>query len=121
MTPKIEQTAPNAFDEAVAQIPTCALDEEGMVTQRDRYARLAPEVKSVERESEAVLIQFREGFDRALLEEALAVERECCPFFLFDFDETARRLRTTVRDREQLPALDAIAYAMGAAHKASTT
>src|ERR671935_216798 len=100
MTPKTDQIAPNAFDEAVAQIPTCALDEAGLVAQRDRYARLAPDVMGVEREPEALLIEFREGFDRPLLEEALAVERECCPFFVFDFDENARRLRATVRDRE---------------------
>ena len=107
-----------AFDKALAEIPTCALDQEGMEAQRGRYARLAPDVKRMDREPEAVLIEFRENFDRDTLEEALAVERACCPFFLFDFDETARLLRTTVREPDQLPALDAMAHALGSAHEA---
>jgi hypothetical protein len=111
-------TETSGFDEAVEAIPSCALDEEGMRAQRDRYARLAPGVASVEREPEAVLVQFAEEFDRETLEAALAVERECCPFFVFDFDESARRLRATVRDPDQLPALDAMAHALSAAHDA---
>jgi hypothetical protein len=104
-----------AFDNAIAEIPTCALDGESISAQRDRYARLAPDVKRLDREPEAVLIEFREKFDRRTLEEALAVERECCPFFIFEFDEAERRLRTTVRERENLPALDAIAHALAGA------
>jgi hypothetical protein len=111
-------TARSAFDEAIRAVPTCALDEDGMRAQRDRYARLADDVTRLAREPEAVLVEFRENFDRATLEEALAVERVCCPFFLFDFDEDARRLRTTVRERDQLPALDAMAQALGPAQKA---
>jgi hypothetical protein len=107
-----------AFDEAIAGIPTCALDEQGVETQRARYARLAADVNRLERQPEAVLVEFREDFDRRLLEEALAVERQCCPFFLFQFDDKARRLRASVRELEQLPALDAIEHALGAAQKA---
>ena len=103
------------LEQAVAAIPSCALDEAGVRAQRARYARLAPGVARVEREPEAVLIEFHEGFDRAALEKALAVERECCPFFRFELDEVRRRLRTTVGEPEQLPALDAIAAALGAA------
>ena len=58
------------------------------------------------------MIEFREQFDRQMLEEALAVERQCCPFFLFEFDDSQRRLRATVREPEQLPALDAMARAL---------
>jgi hypothetical protein len=111
-------TASTAFDEAIAPIPTCVLDEEGMSAQRDRYARLAPGVARIKREPEAVIIEFRKDFDRELLKETLAVERACCPFFLFDFNEEACRLRTTVREREQLTALDAMAYALGATREA---
>ena len=104
----------DAFDETVAQIPSCALDEAGVREQRARYASLAPSVTRLEREPEAVLVEFEEGFDRERLDQALAVERACCPFFEFEFDESERRLRTTVRDAEQLPALDALAHALGA-------
>jgi hypothetical protein len=98
----------------MARIPSCALDETGLREQRDRYAALAPSVSNLKKQPEALLVEFGEGFDRELLERALAVERECCPFFQFDLDESKRRLGITVAEREQLPALDAIAAALGA-------
>src|SRR6184192_2248565 len=98
-------TEHRAFEQAVAQIPTCALDEEGMRAQHARFARLGDDVRRIDREPRAVVVEFREGFDQQTLEEALAVERACCPFFQFDFDEDALRLRTTVRESEQLPSL----------------
>jgi hypothetical protein len=107
----------DAFDRAVTEIPTCALDEAGMSEQRARYARLAPSVTRLQREPEAVLIEFDQAFDRQALDEALAVERECCPFFQFAFDEQRRLLRATVAEIEQLPALDVIADALGAAQR----
>jgi hypothetical protein len=102
----------STFDQAIAAVPSCALDEAGRTDQRARYARLAPTVSRIEREADAVLIVFRQQFDRQTLEEALAVERQCCPFFLFEFDDSQRRLRATVRESEQLPALDAMALAL---------
>jgi hypothetical protein len=98
---------------ALPHVPSCALTEDGMREQRDRYARLGRDTRSVERQGGALTIEFEEGFDRAALDEALAVERECCPFFRFAYDDGARRLVVTVREPEQLPALDAIAYAVG--------
>jgi hypothetical protein len=89
------------------------LDEVGVRDQQARYARLVPSVKNLNRQPKAVVVDFSEEFDRASLEEALAVERECCPFFQFHFDESTRRLRITVRDQEHLEALDAMAYALG--------
>jgi hypothetical protein len=93
------------------RIPSCALDEDGIAAQRNRYARLAPSVTRVGNEPQAVSIEFRAGFDRAALDEALAVERECCPFFVFEVDEPESRLRVTVRDAEHLAALEALAHA----------
>jgi hypothetical protein len=116
MTP--QQTPNEAFGQAIAAIPSCALDEAGVREQRARYAYLAPSVTGLEREPEAVVVEFREGFDRDTLEQALDIERACCPFFQFAFDESRRRLRVTVRESDQLPALDAMAYALGAADQA---
>jgi len=112
-TPDINES----FDQALAQVPSCALDAAGVDDQRNRYALLAPSVARLAREPEALIIEFREGFDRETLEQALAVERICCPFFNFDFDEAERRLRTTVRDHDQLPALEALAHALGGAQQ----
>ena len=103
-----------SYEPATVVIPSCALDEAGLADQRARYARLAPDVSHVEREAEAVVIEFREQFDRQTLTEALAVERRCCPFFLVEFDESRRRLRATVREPEQIPALEGLAMALSA-------
>ena len=54
------------------------------------------------------MIEFGPRLDFEALEETLAVERECCPFFRFAFDPAQRQLRTTVDDSAMLPALDAI-------------
>jgi hypothetical protein len=115
----LDPATTDAFHESLAQIPSCALDEAGVREQRARYARLAPSVTLIEREAEAILIQFEESFDQGTLDQALAVERACCPFFQFEFDESNRRLRTTVREAEQLPALDAIAHALEGAERAT--
>jgi hypothetical protein len=98
---------------ALPQIPSCALTEDGMRAQRDRYAQLGHDTRRVERQADALIVEFEKGFDRAALAEALAVERECCPFFRFAYGEDARRLVVTVREPGQLAALDALAYAVG--------
>jgi hypothetical protein len=104
--------ADDAFARAQADIPACALDEEGLQNQRERHAALAPTVARLEKTEEVLLIDFEEGFDRQTLDELLATERQCCPFFQFDFDEQQRRLRVTVKEAEQLPALEAVATAL---------
>jgi hypothetical protein len=110
-------TSGDAFDEVVTEIPSCALDEVGRSEQRARYALLATSVTRVERQPEAALIYFDRDLDRQTLEQALSVERECCPFFTFAFDEQSRRLRATVADTDHVPALDALAHALEATHR----
>ncbi len=107
----------DAFDQAVAVIPSCALDEVGKHQQRARYALLAGSVARIERQTEAVLIYFDHDLDRQTLQQALSVERECCPFFRFAFDEQSRRLRATVTNTDHVPALDAVAHALEAARQ----
>jgi hypothetical protein len=58
------------------------------------------------------VIEFGPGYDQQTLEDMLAVERRCCPFFVFDFDRRRRRLEIGVRAADQLPALEAIADAL---------
>ena len=112
--------APGDALEWATGIPTCTLDEAGIRDQRDRYARLASTVAHVEREPDQLLIEFDENCDHRTLGEAIAVERECCPFLQFDFDELQRRLRVTVAEAEQRLALDAIAHALQGAHPVTT-
>lgn len=103
-------------DEALAgeQLPSCALDEQGIKDQEERHARLAPSVVGLERDAETVVFCFADDFDRRALEEMVAVEQQCCPFFRFAFDEDERRLTVGVKEPEMQPALDAIAEHLGA-------
>lgn len=100
--------------DAITGIPSCALDEPGLHAQRERYHQLAAAVSYIDRDRASILLEFTDQLDRDLLEHTLAIERECCAFFLFDFDESARRLKISVRERDQLPALDALAEAFAA-------
>jgi hypothetical protein len=107
-------------DEAAARaaVPSCALDEEGLRLQRERQALLAPSVGSVSRNGLMISIAFEPGFDRGTLEEMIAVERRCCPFFELNFDEAKRRLDVGVRDPQHAPMLEALAWSLGAAYSA---
>ena len=99
---------------AKSAIPSCALDEQGLRDQQARHRRLAPGVISVTRRGNALLIDFASGFDRRALDEMVEVERQCCPFFRFAFDEKARRLTVTVAEPGQAPAMEALGAALGA-------
>jgi hypothetical protein len=107
----------DASDEAVTEIPSCALDDGGKREQRARYVLLASSVTCIERQPDAVLIFFDRDLNRQTLEQALSVERQCCPFFTFAFDEQDRRLHATVADAGHVPALDAVAHALEAARR----
>jgi hypothetical protein len=97
------------FEAAHLAMPSCALTPDGVREQRQRQAILAPSVASSTLASGRLVVDFRDDYDRQALDDMIAVERECCPFFVFDFDEKAPRLEVRVRDHEHAPALDAIA------------
>ena len=61
-----------------------------------------------------MVFTFSEDYDRQALEEMVAVEEQCCPFFRFAFDEGRRELTVGVKTEEMLPALEAIASQLGA-------
>jgi hypothetical protein len=99
----------DAFSRAAAQVPSCALDEQGLERQRERHRRLAPSVLQVRRIDEILVVDFARDFDRPALEELIAVERECCPFFTFSFDQHSGHLEVGVHDHGAASTLDAIA------------
>ncbi len=94
-------------------IAQCNLDLPGLRAQRERYADLGASVQAAERTAGRLTVRFGPDLDETLLQETIAIERECCPFFLLDYDTKARELAVGVRDAEQEPALDAIASALG--------
>lgn len=96
-------------------IPSCALTEEGLQQQRERMTLLGRRVSGFQRHDDRLTIEFAPDYERGLLDEVLAVERECCPFFRFDVDGERRRLTVSVADPEQRVALDALVHALAPA------
>jgi hypothetical protein len=93
-------------------LEACALDADGLAAQRDRYARVAGAIRGSRRVPGELTVDFDPAaLDRALLEEALAIERECCPFYRLRLD--GARLQVRVAEPRQEPALDAIAHLLG--------
>lgn len=109
------QTEPSVTDDPIA---SCALDPTARNQQEARYRSLANAVGRVDRTAELLTVRFDERLDHDLLEQALAVERECCPFFVFQFDGRDRRLTISVREADQTPALEVLATAFTKAHRA---
>ena len=103
----------DSFTRARAAIPSCSLSAAGLERQRERHARLAPDVVGARRRGDDLLIRFAEGYDRAALDQLVAVERECCPFFALRIDDDERSLYVAVGDPAHRPALDALAAALG--------
>ena len=93
----------------MTEVSTCALDDEGLARHHERYVRLAPAVVAMRRDGPQLTVQFAPDYDERTLAELIAVERQCCPFFGFWFDEDARRLAVGVTAAEHAPALDSIA------------
>lgn len=90
-----------------------------MARQGARYARLAGSVRTAAHDPRRLEVSFAPDYDRALLDEAIAIERECCPFFAISLDHGARRLVIEVPEDENPVLLDGIASALGAAPVAS--
>ena len=93
-------------------IAECRLDLSGLRGQRDRYRALAQHVDRLWRTRGRLEVSFSPAVDEELLSEAIAVERECCPFFGIAYDAAAHRLSIAVADLREDPALDALRYAL---------
>jgi hypothetical protein len=92
---------------------SCALDGTGLGVQRERYRRSGLGAHLLERTSRRLSVDLADGVDLALVDEALAIERDCCPFFELDWQPASRRLTVSVAAAEHEPALEAIASALG--------
>lgn len=89
----------------------CSLDAVSLAEQLRRYAELGRSVRDATREPRVLVAQFDEGVDLALLEETVAVERSCCSFL--GIEVQGLRLSLSVAEDQHIPALDAIAGALG--------
>ena len=64
------------------------------------------------RESLWLEVRFEPSYDRALLDELVAVERECCPFLTIETGDA--RLRIAVDEHDDTPMLDVFTEVLGA-------
>jgi hypothetical protein len=93
--------------------PSCALDANGMRAQYERYRRAGAGARVLERSPTHFVVDLDRHVDPKLVEAALAIERECCPFYELGWEPDRRRLRISVSDQEHAPALEALAFALG--------
>lgn len=93
--------------------PSCSLDEAGLRQQLERYRQAGRYARLFERTPRSLAIDFEPRVDVGLVEQTIAVERECCPFFDLRWEADVRRLTISVSQAEHQPALDAIAFALG--------
>jgi len=92
--------------------PSCSLDEDGRRDQLARYRHAGAGARVIERTPRRLAVELDAAVDPALVEQAIATERECCPFFELRWDPAARLLAISVAQREHEPALDALAHAL---------
>ena len=111
MTARTERHSgtPGRADADSVRSPQCSLDAPGMRRQRSRYRRLARSLVQMSRHGDRLVVDFAPDLDRRALEQTLALERECCPFFRFSFDPRLRRLHVSVCENAATPALEALA------------
>jgi hypothetical protein len=91
--------------------PACALDRDGLSRQRERYRLAGRGGRIVRRTPRQLAAVLAADVDPGLLDELVAVERACCPFFTIDWTPATRMLSFAVSDADHEPALDAIELA----------
>ena len=93
--------------------PSCALDGAGLRSQYQRYRQVGADARLVDRTRRRLVIDIDRHVDPELVDQLIAVELECCPFFGLGWERDARRLTVSVSDPEHEPALASIAFALG--------
>lgn len=94
--------------------PSCSLDEAGLRSQLERYRAAGAGARVLARDARRLVVEVDGAVDGVTLERLVAVERECCPFFEIDWEPARRRLSVAVSEGAYEPALEGIAFALGA-------
>jgi hypothetical protein len=93
--------------------PSCALDEAALGAQLARYRAVGAAAEVAERSGRRLSIHVGDDVPAALVEQLIAVEMGCCPFFDLRWNPVARQLSISVSGSDHVPALDAVANALG--------
>jgi hypothetical protein len=100
--------------ESLPMVPaTCSLGEPEMRAQLARYRVVGAGADVLRRSRRLLLIRVGDPISDLAVEELVAVESRCCPFFKLAWDQSRRRLAISVSTSDEEPALDAIAFALG--------
>ncbi len=91
----------------------CSLDDAELRAQLARYRAIGAGADLLQRSRQRLVIRVADPVPDLVVEELVAVERHCCPFFDLAWEQRPRRLSISVSRPEEKPALDAIAYALG--------
>jgi quercetin dioxygenase-like cupin family protein len=105
------------LDSLPAVPSSCSLDQIGLRALRERYRAAGAGATIVEWSARRIVIRVADEVVDKLVQEAVAVERACCPFFELAWEPGQRRLTVAVLRAEEEPALDAIAHALGLRHR----
>jgi hypothetical protein len=90
----------------------CSLDEAALRSQLERYRTAGQDATIIERGPRRLIIGIGDQVPAGVVDELVAVERECCPFFGLDWEPAERRLTVSLPDSWHEPALEAIASAL---------
>jgi hypothetical protein len=90
----------------------CSLDENGIRRQLERYRTAGLGASLLERTPRRLTVKLDPHADGQVVEELIATERECCPFFDLVWEPDQRCLTFGVSDVEHEPALEAISLAL---------
>src|SRR5690242_1585793 len=92
---------------------SCTLERPAQQAQLQRYRAAGAQAITAQRGPQRLVVRFAGSVADDEIEELIAVERECCPFFTLDWAADERALTVSVARPEETPALDAIAFALG--------
>jgi hypothetical protein len=91
----------------------CPLDETDLRAQLARYRVVGEGAAILEHSRQRLVLRVRPAISDVVVNELVAIERRCCPFFDLGWEPNERRLSICVSRSDHEPSLDAIAYALG--------
>lgn len=91
----------------------CTLSAEGLADQARRAARLLPSVARVERSEDELRVAFVPDVARALVDEVVATEQQCCSFLAIEYDGATRVLRVGAHDAQGREVMGQLAELFG--------
>ena len=90
----------------------CTLSDDGLRAQLERYRAIGSGGEGRRISATSVELVVSRAVPDGLVEQAVATERSCCPFFELRWEPGSRRLAVAVSRAEDAPALDVIAGAL---------